>query len=135
MRHTYRVERRCPPLSEEHLDVYTLKAYIVGVEFIETATFTRWVTVNLSDAEYRERQRTLTEHPNAGDLIPGGGGLRKVRWSTRGRGTRGGARVIYYWAVSRHTILLLYGYRKNEHGDLNPDQLRVLKMLARKEFP
>ena len=68
------------------------------MEFIETPTFTRLVTALLSDEEYRALQNELLEDPERGDLIQGGGGIRKLRFALRGRGKRGGVRVIYYWA-------------------------------------
>lgn len=64
--------------------------------FFETSVFTRRVTELLSDYEYAELQRTLVANPNAGDVIPGSGGLRKIRWAAQGRGKRGGVRIIYY---------------------------------------
>jgi hypothetical protein len=65
--------------------------------FVETPTFTRQVTELLSDEEYRALQNTLVEDPEHGDLIKGGGGIRKVRHALQGRGRSGGARAIYYW--------------------------------------
>jgi mRNA-degrading endonuclease RelE of RelBE toxin-antitoxin system len=70
----------------------------------------------LSDEEYRTLQLHLAAHPNSGAVIKGTGGLRKLRWSVAGRGKRGGARIIYYWAVSDNTILMLYGFPKNDTG-------------------
>lgn len=67
------------------------------MEFIETPTFTRQVTHLLSDEEYRQLQNTLVEDPECGDLIKGGGGIRKVRHAVQGRGKSGGVRAIYYW--------------------------------------
>jgi hypothetical protein len=66
------------------------------MEFIETPTFTRMVTTLLSDDEYGELQNELMQHPERGDLIKGGGGIRKLRHSAQGRGKSGGVRVIYY---------------------------------------
>ena len=85
---------------------------------IETSVFTRRVTVLLSDDEYRELQATLVERPKAGPVIPGSGGIRKLRWSASGRGKRGGARVIYYWATEQDHLLMLFIYAKNESEDL-----------------
>lgn len=62
--------------------------------FIETKLFTRLVQDYLTDDEYRELQTMLIEQPEAGDVIPGSGGVRKVRWRAPGRGKRGGYRVI-----------------------------------------
>lgn len=75
--------------------------------FIETEVFTRQLTDSLSDDNYAAFQRWLASRPDAGRLIRGGAGLRKVRWSTAGRGKRGGLRVIYYWRVRASEILLL----------------------------
>ena len=95
--------------------------------FFETCVFTRRVTKLLPDHEYAELQRTLVADPNAGDVIPGSGGLRKIRWAAQGRGKRGGVRVIYFHVISRDQFYMLLIYGKNEQDDLSPDQLRVLK--------
>jgi mRNA-degrading endonuclease RelE of RelBE toxin-antitoxin system len=71
----------------------------------------------------------------AGAVIPGSGGLRKVRWSPAGRGKRGGVRVIYYWAVAQERILMLLVYSKNERDDLSADQMRILRRVVEAEFP
>jgi hypothetical protein len=93
----------------------------------ETPVFTRRVTDLLSDDEYAELQKVLVADPNAGDLIPGSGGLRKIRWAVQGRGKRGGARIIYYHLISRDQFYMLLIYGKNEQDDLSPEQLRMLK--------
>ena len=95
--------------------------------FFETSVFTRRVTELLSDDEYAELQGVLVANPNAGDVIPGSGGLRKMRWAIQGRGKRGGARVIYYHLISRDQFYMLLIYGKNEQDDLSPEQLRMLK--------
>jgi hypothetical protein len=95
--------------------------------FFETSVFTRRVTVLLSDDEYAELQRTLVAVPDAGDVISGSGGLRKLRWGAKGRGKRGGVRVIYFHIISRDQFYMLLIYGKNEQDDLSPDQLRALK--------
>jgi hypothetical protein len=69
-----------------------------------------------------------------GDLIPGSGGLRKVRWALPGGGKRGGVRIIYYWAVRRDVIVMLYAYAKNELENLTPAQLGVLTNVVKAEF-
>jgi len=61
-------------------------------------------------------------------------GLRKLRWSRRGQGKRGGIRVIYFWEESSASFYLLYAFRKNEQEDLTAAQLRVLSRLVREEF-
>ncbi len=95
--------------------------------FFETSVFTHRVTTLLSDDEYAALQQVLVENPKAGDLIPGSGGLRKLRWGLEGRGKRGGARVIYYYVFSREQFYMLLIYGKNEQDDLSAEQLRALK--------
>ena len=70
--------------------------------FIETPTFTRMVTALLTDDEYQELQNTLLKDPARGDLIKGGGGIRKLRHAMQGRGKSGGVRAIYYWMKADH---------------------------------
>jgi mRNA-degrading endonuclease RelE of RelBE toxin-antitoxin system len=88
----------------------------------------------LTDDEYRELQQFIAEHPEAGSIIPGSHGLRKLRWTMSGKGKRGGTRIIYYWLRPRDTILMLFVFRKNEQSDLSRDQLKVLKAIVAKEF-
>lgn len=64
----------------------------------------------------------------------GSGGLRKIRWSESGRGKRGGARVIYYWARADGVILMLMAYAKNEMADLTKDQIAILRRIVEEEF-
>ena len=101
---------------------------------IETSIFTRRIQDILGDDEYRLLQAQLVQRPDAGKIIPGSGGLRKLRWSASGRGKRGGARVIYYWFVSNEVILMLFAFPKNEQADLTPDQLKQLKKLVEGEL-
>ena len=98
--------------------------------FIETSLFTKRVSELLTDEEYSRLQWRLIEFPTAGDIIPGSGGIRKIRISVKGKGTRGGARVIYYFAVMRDEIFMLDIYAKNEKADLTIQQVRELKMLV-----
>ena len=100
---------------------------------VETHAFTKQVLRLLTDEEYAQLQLVLIMRPEAGRVIPGSGGLRKVRWQAKGKGKRGGVRVIYYWAVSRERILLLYMYAKGEQEDLTPDQFRALRQLVEVE--
>jgi hypothetical protein len=68
--------------------------------------------------------------PDAGVIIPGSGGLRKLRWRLEGRGKRGGARVIYYWMKGENVIYLVFGYAKSKQEDLTREQLRILRQLV-----
>jgi hypothetical protein len=105
------------------------------VDIIETSIFTRQVQSLLPDEEYYQLQMALILNPGLGSIIPGSGGLRKLRWSFRGRGKRGGIRTIYYWAVLEDQILMLLMYAKNEKDDLTPDQLKVLRRIVEEEYP
>jgi len=97
------------------------------VVFVETPNFTRRVQEYLDDEEYWEMQTFLTRHPDAGSVIRGTGGMRKLRWAGSGRGKRGGLRVIYYWWVAKDRMSLLLVYPKNEQDDLTADQVKQLK--------
>ena len=99
--------------------------------FIETSIFTRLVCQLMEDEQYRELQAVLMENPQAGAVIQGSGGLRKIRWRLTGQGKRGGVRVIYYGATRRNEIFMLYIYSKNVQSDLTRDQLRQLRQVAR----
>lgn len=102
-------------------------AYIPDVVFVETPVFTRRVQQYLDDESYAEMQALLAARPDAGRLIRGTGGMRKLRWAGSGRGKRGGLRVIYYWWVGRDRISLLLVYPKSEQDDLTAAQVRQLK--------
>jgi len=102
---------------------------------IETSVFTRRVQTLLDDDNYRRLQTVLVLRPDAGDLIPGGGGLRKIRWGIKGRGKRGGVRVIYYWVVKQDRILMLFIYAKTEQNDLSAEQLKILRQIIEEEYP
>ena len=98
--------------------------------FRETAWFTRQVSELLTDEEYSKLQWRLIEFPDAGDVIKGSGGIRKIRQSAKGKGTRGGDRVIYYFAAENQEILMLDIYAKNEQADLSIEQIRELRNLV-----
>ena len=83
----------------------------------------------LPDDSYRELQAVLALRPETGAVIPGGGGLRKVRWSVPGQGKRGGLRIIYFWD-SLDTIYMLLPYRKSRTRDLTPLQIKALRSLV-----
>ena len=99
--------------------------------FIETPTFTKSITGLLTDNEYRLLQNELLQNPEAGDIIPGGGGVRKIRFAVQGRGKRGGARLIYYWQKSKDRVFMLIAYTKAKQTDLDPEQAAFFKMLVK----
>lgn len=95
--------------------------------FVETKLFTRLVQGYLSEAEYAELQNFLIKHPEAGDIIPGSGGVRKLRWRAKGRGKRGGYRVIYYARLAQGQIWMLTMYPKNVAENIPAHLLRQIR--------
>jgi len=104
------------------------------MRFVETPVFTRAVLALLPDEEYRHLQIALALRPEAGAIIRGSGGLRKLRWAVPGRGKRGGVRVIYYWAAAESAVFMLLVYAKSQQDDLTPQQLRILRTLVQEGF-
>ena len=97
--------------------------------FVELSPFVGFRETNWSDEDFRELQSFLLTFPDAGDLIRGGAGLRKLRWAASGRGKRGGARVINYRQVPNDCIYLIYAYLKAEQDELTPRQIKTLRLL------
>lgn len=95
--------------------------------FIETKLFSRLLGDYLTDEQYAELQATLVEAPDRGALVPGSGGVRKLRWSQPGRGKRGGVRVIYYAKTHEGVIWMLTIYAKNEEQAVPAHILRKIK--------
>jgi len=95
--------------------------------FIETSIFTKYIHDYMDDTEFSAFQWYLVQNPESGDIIPGSGGLRKVRWKGKGRGKRGGTRVIYYYKSKKGEIWLLTIYSKNEVENLTKDEIKLLK--------
>ena len=96
-------------------------------EFIETPFFTRALERYLDDDEYGELQHHLNVYPEAGVVVPGSGGVRKIRWSVSGRGKRGGLRVIYFFRRARAEIWMLTLYGKNVRENIPAHVLRQMK--------
>ncbi len=96
------------------------------MEFIEASAFTRHVYEYLSEEEYLGLQNFLLQHPEAGKVIPGSGGIRKVRWGMSGKGKSGGARVIYYFKRQDDEIWLLTIYSKSEIENIPAHVLRQI---------
>jgi len=104
--------------------------------FVELPPFERNRQDYLSDENFHEFQKVLMQNPEAGDVIEGTGGLRKIRYTDekRGKGKRGGLRVIYYWWVSGQQFWLFTLYNKNEMDDLTSEQRKILKDLLKHEL-
>lgn len=101
------------------------------MEFIETPTFTRLILELLTDDEYRELQNLLIEDPERGEIIKGGGGIRKVRYALPGRGKSGGIRVIYYWIAKEGQILMLLAYPKSRKDNLTDRETAILRSIVK----
>lgn len=86
--------------------------------FIESAPFERTLPIYLDDDEYRELQQYLIRNPDVGDVIPGSGGVRKMRWTRPGTGKRGGLRVIYFVRYKPNEFWMLALYAKAEHDNI-----------------
>ena len=97
--------------------------------------FTRLLPGLLSDDEYAAFQVTLAANPKAGDVVRDTDGLRKVRWSVRGRGKRGGVRVIYYHVDELAQIRLLLIYRKGLKDDLTAKEKAMLREIKARWAP
>ncbi len=123
--------RTPPAFGHATLVAYTRIAYSTLIVFVELTPFGAFRDEYWTDDDLRALQSFLLVSPDAGDLIRGGAGLRKLRRSAQGRGKRGGARVIYYWHVPRHHIYLIYGYVKIRREDLTPQQIKVLGELMK----
>jgi mRNA-degrading endonuclease RelE of RelBE toxin-antitoxin system len=98
--------------------------------FIETSLFTNLIPEYFDDDDYRELQLFLANQPKAGPVIPGTGGLRKLRWSSGNKGKRGGVRVIYYFKTSEDQIYLMTIFSKNEATDLTIEEKKILKKMV-----
>ena len=101
------------------------------MEFIETPTFTRLLLDLLSDDEYRGIQNILVENPERGDVLTGGGGIRKLRYSLSGRGKSGGVRVIYYWMREDEQVYMLLIYPKSKKDTLTDRETALLREFVK----
>jgi len=104
------------------------------VVIIETRAFTARIDGLLTGEDYRAPQTQLVRNPTSGDVIPGTGGLRKLRWGAKGRGKRGGCRVIYFCHPVSGRLLMLFAFSKSERADLNAVQKRVLRQVVETEY-
>jgi hypothetical protein len=100
------------------------------VSVIETDTYLSKAEKIMSDAERESVVSTISENPTLGDVIPGTGGLRKLRIPLQGRGKRGGGRVIYWFYNEGYPAILMWAFAKNEASDLSPTQKKQLTTVA-----
>jgi hypothetical protein len=103
------------------------------MQIIETPEFTKRITSLLPDDDYNKLQQYLIGRPDAGALIIGGAGLRKIRWNVSGRGKSGGIRTIYYWNHEEDIYMLLC-YQKNEQENLTSKQLLALRNYLKRRL-
>lgn len=104
--------------------------------FVELPAFEKWRPEYLSDDQFREFQLQLMSNPEAGEVIRGTGGMRKVRFvdARRGKGKRGGLRVIYYWWAEGAQFWLFTLYDKDEASDLTPDERKSIAKRLKAEL-
>lgn len=100
--------------------------------FVESSEFTERVAEFLPDDAYAAVQQELMDQPDKGDVMPGSGGLRKVRIADpkRGKGKRGGARVVYLYVPEAKWFFMLDIYGKDEQDDLSTAQKKTLTQLV-----
>ncbi len=104
-------------------------------QFVEAPAFSRYREDYLDDEGFADLQLSLARNPEAGDLVPGAGGIRKLRWKDprRKKGKRGGLRVIYYCFLSDEEIWLLTLYDKDEAADLGKNEKDLLRRALEAE--
>ncbi len=106
------------------------------MELIEAPAFTRHLSEYLDEDGYRDLQQALVEQPTLGDVIEGTGGFRKLRWpdTRRGKGRRGGLRLIYFFFAAAEQIWLMTIYGKDEMDDLSAAQKKLLNAALEREL-
>lgn len=104
--------------------------------FVELPLFQRLRDEYFDDESFKDLQNELMKNPEAGDVIQGTGGLRKVRYGDerRGKGKRGGLRIIYFWKDADDQFWLFTVYDKDQADDLTPDQRKALKQRLQSEI-
>jgi hypothetical protein len=107
-----------------------------NMEFVESTVFSKTYRKYLTEDEYLRLQETLVAEPELGDVMPGTGGFRKLRWSDprRGKGRRGGLRIIYYYFTSDGQIWFMTMFDKGEMSDLSPSERKLLREAVAQEI-
>ena len=102
-----------------------------GREFVQLPIFTKaWEYMGLSDAHLRDLESLILSNPDGGDIIPGSGGARKIRFQIPGKGKRGGARVIYVDFIQIEKVYLITAYPKSEKSNLSPKEINTIKEIV-----
>ncbi len=115
-------------------NIYGIAVYLImSWEFIELPPFAELRDELFSDEEFRDLQIFLIDQPKAGDVIPETGGCRKLRWAAKGKGKRGGARVIYFLRMTDDQIVLVAAYGKGERDDVPRAWLKRIKEVFEHE--
>jgi mRNA-degrading endonuclease RelE of RelBE toxin-antitoxin system len=119
---------RCKPRRNDakYLTFCTALPYNGGMVFIETSTFTKPIGRYLTDDEYLGLQGFLLKYPDAGKIVRGSGGARKLRWAISGKGKSSGIRIIYYWRKQDDEVWLLTVYGKSERETIPAHILRKI---------
>jgi hypothetical protein len=97
---------------------------------VETLEFLKHAARLMSDSEREELVAFVGANPEAGEIIPGTGGVRKIRWAREGMGKRGGTRVVYYYHNERLPVFLLSAYAKNRKANLSMAERNAMKRLV-----
>jgi hypothetical protein len=105
-------------------------ARTVPISVVETPEFLSATRKLMNDEERTLLVEYLAYNPTSGDLIPGTGGVRKLRWGLEGRGKRGGARVIYFHHSAGMPLFALTAFAKNERADLSQQDLKDIRQLT-----
>lgn len=102
-----------------------------GREFVQLPIFTKaWEYMGLSDAHLRDLESLILSNPDGGDIIPGSGGARKIRFQIPDKGKRGGARVIYVDFIQIEKVYLITAYPKSEKSNLSPKEINTIKEIV-----
>ena len=97
---------------------------------VETVSYLKAVEDIWDEETQIDFKNYISLHPDKGDIIPGTGGIRKIRWQSSGHGKRGGARIIYYVYNDKNPIYLLFAYPKNTQENLSAKEKKILANLA-----
>ena len=107
--------------------LFLLLRSIIVLTIVESWVFQKQWPLYWTEEERGEFAAYLTDSPNAGDVVPGAGGVRKVRWSRQGRGNSSGVRVVYYLRLDKEQLVLLTLYSKSKLSNLTVQQLKELR--------